>query len=328
MQIYKKNILCVVHDHLFFESGIASVREQFVHVKVIDRSYIVCRASFNTVILKTEFCPAIKSVYLYTMKKLVIAGCGFLADIVADALINGLLPDYDLVGVYSRTAEKADRLANKMEQHGNGCKATTSMEELLALKPDFLVEAASPEAMKELALPALRNGTSVVTLSIGAFADTAFYHEVRETAAAHGSRVYIASGATGGFDVLRTATLMGNATASFFNEKGVAALRQSPLYTPDMERENKVVFSGTAREAIETFPTGLNVAVAASLATVGPEQLQVTMESTPDFRGDRQRVEVRNEQVHAVVDVFSATSAIAAWSVVSTLRNIASPIVF
>lgn len=262
------------------------------------------------------------------MKKLVIVGCGYLADIVADALIDGLLPDYDLVGVYSRTAAKAVWLAAKMEKTGRRCKASASLEELLALKPDFLVEAASPAAMKELALPALRNGTSVVTLSIGAFADTAFYHEVRDTAAAHGSRVYIASGATGGFDVLRTATLMGNATASFFNEKGVAALRQSPLYTPDMERVNKVVFSGTAREAIETFPTGLNVAVAASLATVGPEQLQVTMESTPDFSGDRQRVEVRNEQVHAVVDVFSATSAIAAWSVVSTLRNIASPIVF
>ena len=105
-------------------------------------------------------------------------------------------------------------------------------------------------------------------------------------------------------------------------------MRKSPLYTPDMERENKIVFAGTAREAIEIFPTGLNVAVAASLATVGPERLQVTMESTPRFVGDRQRVEIRNEQLHAVVDVFSATSEIAAWSVVSTLRNIASPIVF
>ncbi len=70
------------------------------------------------------------------------------------------------------------------------------------------------------------------------------------------------------------------------------------------------------------------MAVAASLATVGPENLQVTMKSTPDFTGDRQRVEIKNDQVHAVVDVFSATPEIAAWSVVSTLQNIASPIVF
>ena len=148
------------------------------------------------------------------MKKLVIVGCGRLAGIVSDAVVNGLLPEYDLVGVYSRTAEKAERIVAKMQQHGKTCMACTTIEELLALKPDYLVEAASPAAMKELALPALKNGTSIVTLSIGALADTAFYQEVIETAQANGTRVYIVSGATGGFDVLRTASLMGNATAN------------------------------------------------------------------------------------------------------------------
>lgn len=262
------------------------------------------------------------------MKKLVIVGCGYLADIVADALIDGLLPDYNLVGVYSRTAAKAERLVARLYTAGKVCKACRNMDELLSLKPDYLVEAASPAAMRELALPTLANGTSIVTLSIGAFADTAFYEMVREMATTNGQRVYIASGATGGFDVLRTATLMGNATARFYNGKGVAAFRRSPLYTPEMEQQNKVVFTGTAREAINTFPTGLNVAVAASLATVGPEKLQVTMESTPEFTGDRQRVEIENDQVHAVVDVFSATPEIAGWSVVSTLQNIVSPIIF
>ena len=94
--------------------------------------------------------------------------------------------------------------------------ACTTIEDLLALKPDYLVEAASPAAMKELALPALKNRTSIVTLSIGALADTAFYQEVMKTAKVNGTRVYIVSGATGGFDVLRTASLMGNATAKFF----------------------------------------------------------------------------------------------------------------
>ena len=262
------------------------------------------------------------------MRNLVIVGCGYLADIVADALLKGLLPTYDLTGVYSRTAASAERLAARMKKQGSGCRACTSLEELLALKPDFLVEAASPAAMRELALPTLKNCTSIVTLSIGALADTCFYEEVKKTAIDHGARVYIASGATGGFDVLRTASLMGNASAGFLNVKGVKALRNSPFYTPEMETNNKLIFFGTACEAIETFPTSLNVAVAASLATVGPENLQVTMESTPDFTGDRQRVEIKNDQVHAVVDVFSATPEIAAWSVVSTLQNIDSPIVF
>ena len=112
------------------------------------------------------------------MKKLVIVGCGRLAGIVSDAVVNGILPEYDLVGVYSRTTEKAERIVAKMQQHGKACMACGTIEDLLALKPDYLVEAASPAAMKELALPALKNGTSIVTLSIGALADTAFRQEV------------------------------------------------------------------------------------------------------------------------------------------------------
>lgn len=262
------------------------------------------------------------------MKKLVIVGCGRLAEIVADAVIGGLLSEYDLVGVYSRTASKAERIVDKMQQHGRPCMACKGLEELLALKPDFLVESASPAAMRELALPALKNGTSIITLSIGALADEFFRQEVVQTAKANGTRVYIASGATGGFDILRTATLMGNASAKFFNEKGQSALRRSVVYAPSLETEQRVVFSGTAREAIAVFPTGLNVSVAASLASVGPENMQVTMLSTPGFVGDTQRVEIKNDQVHAVVDVYSATPEIAGWSVVSSLINIASPIVF
>ena len=37
-----------------------------------------------------------------------IVGCGFLGGIVADAYRKGLLPDYELVGVTSRTRAKAE----------------------------------------------------------------------------------------------------------------------------------------------------------------------------------------------------------------------------
>ena len=215
-----------------------------------------------------------------------------------------------------------------MEKHGKTCRACATLEDLLALKPDYLVESASPAAMKELALPALKNGTSIITLSIGALADTGFYQEVMKTAKANGTRVYLVSGATGGFDVLRTAFLMGNASARFFNEKGPNALKGTAVYDDSLQSEQRIVFSGNATEAIGMFPTKVNVAVAASLASVGPEKMQVSMQSTPGFVGDTQRVEIKNDQVHAVIDVYSATSDIAGWSVVNTLINITSPIVF
>ena len=258
-------------------------------------------------------------------KTLTIVGCGKLGSIVADAVANGILSEYELIGVYSRTRAKAESLAQRMPQPPTVCD---SIDELLSMKPDFVVEAASPAAMRELALPALRGGSSVVTLSIGAFADDAFYAEVMATAKSCGTRVYVVSGATGGFDVLQTATLMGGATARFFNEKGPNALRSTAVYDDTLQNEQRTVFSGTAKEAIALFPTKVNVTVAASRASVGPEQMHVTMRSTPGFVGDTQRVEIKNEQVHAVIDVYSATAEIAGWSVVSTLLNIAAPVMF
>lgn len=262
------------------------------------------------------------------MKKLVIVGCGRLAGIVSDAVVSGLLPEYDLIGVYSRTASKAERIVTKMQQHGKSCIACATIDDLLNLKPDYLVESASPAAMRSLAIPALKNGTSIITLSIGALADVAFYEEVKEVAKANGTRIYVVSGATGGFDVLKTASLMGNVSARFFNEKGPDGLKGTPVYDELLQTEQRTVFSGNATKAIEMFPTKVNVAVAASLASVGPDNMQVAMQSTPGFRGDTQRVEIRNDQVHAVVDVYSATSDIAGWSVVNTLQNIVSPVVF
>lgn len=262
------------------------------------------------------------------MKRLVIVGCGRLAAVVANAVADGLLPDYELVGLYSRSTESACALAEKMRARGIECRACQDIDELLSLSPDYMVETASPAAMRAFAAKTLSAGCSIVTLSIGAFADDEFYEEIRRVAAENGTRVYLASGATGGFDVLRTATLMGGATAKFFNEKGPKGLVGTAVYDESLNEEQRIVFKGTAKEAIAMFPTKVNVTVAASRASVQPENMEVTIQSTPDFVGDTQRVEIRNEQVHAVVDVYSATAEIAAWSAVNVLQNISSPIVF
>ena len=262
------------------------------------------------------------------MKTLAIVGCGKLGEVVVKAMKMGFLPEYKLIATYSRTFDSAEYLAQQVE----GCCACWTKEDLIDLKPDYIVEAASPAAMKDIAVPALKAGISIVTLSIGAFADDDFYAEVTETARQSGARVYIASGATGGFDVLRTTALMGQAysgcEADFFNEKGPNALRGTAVYDDALQSEQRVVFDGTAKEAIAMFPTKVNVTVAASRASVGPQNLHVTMQSTPGFVGDTQKVVIKNEQVHAVVDVYSKTAEIAGWSAVAVLRNIVSPIVF
>src|SRR5690606_577830 len=246
-------------------------------------------------------------------KKLAIVGCGKLADIVVDALLNGILDDYKLIGSYSRTLEKAERLAERINTADTGYKCTPydSISDIIALKPDYIVESAAPVAVRELALPALKSGSSIVTLSIGALADVDFYKEVQDTAKKHGTRVHLVSGSIGGFDVLRTVSLMGDSEITFRTEKSPKSLRNTSVYEEELETQTKQVFTGNAKEAIALFPTKVNVAVAAALASVGPENAKVSVTSVPDYIGDDHRIEIKNEEVHAIVDVYSKTSKIA-----------------
>ena len=186
-----------------------------------------------------------------SMNRLVYSRMWTLAEIITNAVVKGMLPDYELVGVYSRTASKAEHIANKMRQHGKMCAACHTLKELLELKPDYLVESASPAAMKELALPTWKR-TPIITLSIGALADTSFYEKVKETAKANDTRVYLVSGATGGFDVLRTTSLMGNATARFSMKKDLMLERHIGLQGRAATGKTHCL-SGNATEAINVF---------------------------------------------------------------------------
>ena len=203
-----------------------------------------------------------------------------------------------------------------------------TFDELLKLKPDYIVETASPSAFREFALPALQNGASIVTLSIGALADADFYASVQQTALENNTRVHLASGAIGGFDLMRSVALMEQASVTFRTEKGPDSLKNTEVYAESLQTEKREVFTGDAKEAIALFPTRVNVVVATALASVGPENLKVSINSTPGFVGDDHRIEIKSEQIRAVIDVYSKTSQIAGWSVVNTLRNIVSPIVF
>ena len=257
--------------------------------------------------------------------KLALLGCGYLNEIVADALIAGHLPEYELVGVFGRSEEKVKAFADHYQ-----CQGFTDINSFMALKPDFVAEAASVQAIRDYSETILKGGSNLVVLSIGAFADADFYEQVRQTALASKQRVYIASGAVGGFDVLRTAALMSPITASISSQKAPGSLYYSPLYRDGLlditEREQ--VFSGTTKEAIAILPTHVNVAVATALASAGPENTRMNIEAVPGFKGDEYKIEIHGEEVHTDLNIYSRTSRIAAWSVVAVLQNAVSPIVF
>ncbi|MDD3369003.1 MAG: DUF108 domain-containing protein [Lachnospiraceae bacterium] len=264
-------------------------------------------------------------------KRLALLGSGFLSGIVCDAYCKGILAEYEMVGILGRNAETSGKLAAQ-----TGAKACTSLEELLETKPDIVAEAASVALVKECAVPILSKGIGFVVLSIGAFADTVFYEEAKQTAVDHDAKIYIASGAIGGFDVLRTIALM-EAYAphdayqtGITTRKGPKSLQNTPLFEDHLltDTEDSHVFEGNAEKAISLLPTKVNVAVACSLASKGPKNTSVNIFSVPGFVGDDHCIVSETEGIKATVDIYSSTSAIAGWSIVAVLQNIVSPVVF
>ena len=259
-----------------------------------------------------------------------IVGCGFLGNIVAEAYHMGLLDAYELVGVTSRTYEDAVKTAEL-----TGARACKDVDELLALKPEYVVEAASVECVRAMAEKVLRSGANLAVISIGAFADLDFFETVKKAAVESGTKIHLANGAVGGFDVLQTISLMAKAKemkeeAGIETHTGARGFRNTPVWEEHLltDTEKTTVFTGNAKEAIATFPRRVNVAVATSLATTGPEITSVTMHSVPNWQGDDHKLTAEIDGYKAVVDIYSVTSSIAGWSLVAMLRNLASPVCF
>ena len=133
--------------------------------------------------------------------------------------------------------------------------------------------------------------------------------------------------------MLRTIALMAESNkwdikAGIHTHKGPDSLKNTPLYSEDLQNAERTVFSGSTKEAIALLPTKVNVAVASALATIGPESARAEITSVPGFIGDDHCITVETNGLKAVADIYSATSDIAAWSAVALMRNLSSTMMF
>ena len=94
------------------------------------------------------------------------------------------------------------------------------------------------------------------------------------------------------------------------------------------------VFAGSAREAIAGFPANVNVAVALSLAGIGPDRTKVEVWADPGVTRNTHTVSVRSDSsdltmtIENIPDVDNPrTGRITALSVLAALRRLTSPLV-
>lgn len=97
-------------------------------------------------------------------------GCGKLGSIIAQGIRDGKVDDCCLVGVFSKSRKSAQVLAESCS-----CAACTRLEEFLTLKPDYILEAATGEALIEYGVRCLQAGCNLICLSVGALSNPDFF---------------------------------------------------------------------------------------------------------------------------------------------------------
>jgi aspartate dehydrogenase len=158
-----------------------------------------------------------------------------------------------------------------------------SVADLIAARPQLVVECASHTAVRETVPPLLAAGIDVVVASIGAV------RKLDAAAAAGNARLTVASGAIGGLDALRAARLAGLDTVIYEGRKPPVAWRGTPAETAldlDALTSEAVVFEGTAQVSATLYPKNANVTAAVALAGIGFERTRVKLIADPAARGN------------------------------------------
>ena len=194
---------------------------------------------------------------------------------------------------------------------------------------DIVIECAPSKLLRPIVAPFVRSGKTAVVLSAGALLDC---EDLIELAKQNGGQIVVPTGALIGLDAV-TAAAVGNIhSVRMVTRKPINGLAGAPYIV-----ENNIdiagiteplkIFEGTAREAAKGFPANLNVAVALSLAGIGPDRTRLEIWADPTVTRNVHRIEVESDAARfsmAIENIPSdnpRTGRITALSVIAYLRK-------
>jgi aspartate dehydrogenase len=258
-----------------------------------------------------------------------LAGLGAVGVPVAEHLdrgIDGLV----LSAVAVRDKGKAERHFSGFAQ-----KPQIVSIESLSDHADIVVEGLPASLFRAVAVPILEKGGIFMPASVGALLSN---WDLVDLARERGGRIIVPTGALLGLDAVRAAAQGTINTITMTTCKPPAGLVGAPYLVEnnismDDVREPTLVFEGTAREAAVGFPANLNVAVALSLAGIGPDETRLQIWADPtvtrnthiiDVDADSARFHMKIENIPS--ETNPRTGRITGLSVVAALRGLVGPL--
>jgi len=263
--------------------------------------------------------------------RLALAGLGAIGLPVARRVDAGAVPGLALAAVSVRDPDKARRALA-------GFRAEPRLTDLagLAEAADVIVECLPARHFAEVAGPAVARGRILMPLSVGALLD---HMDLVDEARRTGARIVVPTGALLGLDAVRATAEGTIRSVTMVTRKPPAGLAGAPLLlarglsVEGLEAPLRV-FAGSAREAIAGFPANVNVAVALSLAGIGPDRTQVEVWADPGVTRNTHTVRVLSNSSDLTMTIENIpdaenprTGRITPLSVLAALRRLTAPLV-
>lgn len=173
-------------------------------------------------------------------------------------------------------------------------RIVATLDDLIAWRPQIVVEAAGQEALRALAPAILEAGLVLVAASTGAFEDEAFLAGLAASAERGGGRLIVPPGAVGGLDYLAAVRTGADLQVRYTSRKPLAAWR-SELAAAGMTSPGRevVLFEGSVAEAARRYPRNLNAGLTIALAA-GAAGTTVRVIADPEVTLNTHEIEVES----------------------------------
>ena len=134
------------------------------------------------------------------MKKIGLLGCGAIGTQIALAIDSGKIPGV-LTHVYDYSKDASSALVQKLKNKPE----IVANPHLLSSHPvDIIVEAASQEAVRNVAHSVLQNKRDLMIMSVGALLDESIYDILSDACEHFRKTIYLPSGAIAGLDAIKS----------------------------------------------------------------------------------------------------------------------------
>ena len=264
------------------------------------------------------------------IKKIGIVGCGTIGQKVATELDAGSVKGACLTAISSRSPDKAKEFASSLKSQ----PPVLSLTDMIP-RVDIVVEAATGEALDQIAKETLGTGKDLIALSCGALLDR---DDLLLLAQENDASIYVPSGAIAGLDGVLSAVEGRIDDITMITRKPPGGLKGAPGVEAsgidlDEVTEPTVVYEGPVLEACRLFPANVNVSAALSMAGIGPHKTNIRIYADPTVTRNTHEIVIEGEFGRLAIKIENVpsptnprTGILSALSALATLRKITSPL--